>query len=784
MAMRMSKKVITIGAGCLAATGLLLGSVEYATHMYTANNVAAVNAPAAVMETVSEQVGTKSTGKKKNMGVTKEETVYVTMDASGTPEEVLVSNWLKNSGINGTLKDKSNLTDIQNTKGEEEFTQDGSSLLWETGAEDIYYQGKSSEEIPCQMSITYKLDGEEISPEELAGKSGKLEMTIQYTNLSKQTVKIKGIEKEIYTPFIMATGMILPVENFKNVQVDNGHVVSEGDNDLVMVYGMPGLKENLDLDTLDFGEDMDMDTDKLNDKMTDTAVLTADVTDFQMKATYTVATSSLFDDVDFDDVSDTDELSNKMDDLQDATNDLVDGSDKIQKNLKKLDKNFTTYAKAIRKLKDSVKTLDKGATDINDATAAYTKGADKLLAGVKTYVDGTKTFAKSTKTYSGGAKTLVDGVGQLYQGAQSFPSSYEEFHGKLSEYTTGVDTLLSEDNMTSLTGASKKLKEGVKTVDEGLKAAQAGVKQMNDGAKQLNDQKSGADEMIKQYKALAEQYQQIAQSGAASEQEKAQAAQLATLYSQTAAYLTGAETLAESVYNATDGQGEGDLAAGLAKLEAATNTESKEENLYTGLSALDTSADAIAANAGKLRQAKTPLMEASAKIKGSVETIVGKLKEIHEGGATLTGNNEELNKAADTLTKNAGTINKNAKKLTAKSKSFRKGANVLEKGTGKLFDGVLTLYDRTGDVSDGINKLADGSYDLYDGMKEFREEGTDKLSDTVDEAVDGLETLQDRAEATFDAAKAYKSFSGIVGNMDGSVKFIMTTKEIKAEEEE
>lgn len=72
----------------------------------------------------------------------KEESVYVTLDANGGTQDIVVSDWLKNSGVGTTLKDQSDLSEIQNTKGDEAFTQDGEELSWEAGEQDIYYQGK------------------------------------------------------------------------------------------------------------------------------------------------------------------------------------------------------------------------------------------------------------------------------------------------------------------------------------------------------------------------------------------------------------------------------------------------------------------------------------------------------------------------------------------------------------------------------------------------------------------------------------------------------------------
>lgn len=252
----------------------------------------------------------------------------------GGVTDVIVSDWLKNSGQVDSVKDSSTLKDITNTKGNEKFTQSGDSLTWDTSKSDIYYQGTAEKsELPVGMQITYKLDGEEVSPKDIVGKSGKLEMTIKYSNTSKKQVTVAGEKKDIYTPFLMATGMILPVDKFDNIDIDNGKVLSEGENNIVIAYGMPGLSESLDLKNVDLGDDVDVDTDELNDKITDSVKITADVKDFSMSQTYTVATADLFKDIDIDRVDDLDKLDDKIDDMKDAGEQLVDGTKSLKDGL-------------------------------------------------------------------------------------------------------------------------------------------------------------------------------------------------------------------------------------------------------------------------------------------------------------------------------------------------------------------------------------------------------------------------------------------------------------------
>lgn len=117
----------------------------------------------------------------------KEQTVYVNADQNGNVEKVIVSNWLKNTDKESTLEDNSELNDITNVKGEESYIQGSNGkLVWAADGNDIYYQGETSQELPVSVKMTYFLDGREISAADLAGKSGKVKIRIDYTNNSPE----------------------------------------------------------------------------------------------------------------------------------------------------------------------------------------------------------------------------------------------------------------------------------------------------------------------------------------------------------------------------------------------------------------------------------------------------------------------------------------------------------------------------------------------------------------------------------------------------------------------
>ncbi len=197
--------------------------------------------------------------------IDKEETVYIISDANGNVQDTIVDEWLKNPEGKDELTDVSRLNDIENVKGDESFTQDGTKLTWAANGADIYYEGHSDEAAPVSVKVTYYLDDKEISPEELSGKSGHVKIRYDYDNTARNG--------DIYTPFVMATGMSLDMENFANVTATNAKVISDGSRYIAVGYGMPGMSKSLDLDEEDIN-------------LPDYFEVEADATDFQLGQGY------------------------------------------------------------------------------------------------------------------------------------------------------------------------------------------------------------------------------------------------------------------------------------------------------------------------------------------------------------------------------------------------------------------------------------------------------------------------------------------------------------------
>ena len=81
----------------------------------------------------------------------KDETVYITTDAEGNTKKIIVSDWLKNYKADSLVKDITNLSKIENVKGNESFQLDGKNLNWSADGKDIYYKGIGNEQSPVEV---------------------------------------------------------------------------------------------------------------------------------------------------------------------------------------------------------------------------------------------------------------------------------------------------------------------------------------------------------------------------------------------------------------------------------------------------------------------------------------------------------------------------------------------------------------------------------------------------------------------------------------------------------
>ncbi|MFA9397044.1 MAG: hypothetical protein ACERKV_02090 [Clostridiaceae bacterium] len=363
-----------------------------------------------------------------NANVLKDETIYVNLDNRGNVTEQTVSSWLHSDETSGEIKDKSNLSDIINIKGDEVPVIDGDNITWTTDSPDIYYKGATDKKLPISTEVSYKLDGKSIEPSELAGKSGEVEISVKLTNNLSVTKEISGETRTIYTPFTTIVALDLPIDSFKNVEINSGKLISDGNNQVVTFVTVPGLMESLDLDQDIKDEYLDLD-------MPDTLTIKADVENFELGSIVITGTPDIPNLDEIDSASTIEELQSSMNDLKDASTKLKDATVQLADGATELNENMASLNTGLAALYSGSTDLKNGTSDLQSGLTAANAGSDTLAAGMETIETKTNYVAESI-----GA--LKAGIDQANTGALKVKAGQDQLTAGLSD-TTGIDKLIA-----------------------------------------------------------------------------------------------------------------------------------------------------------------------------------------------------------------------------------------------------------------------------------------------------------------------------------------------------
>lgn len=746
-------------------------------------------------------MGTPAYAAEKENKKEKEETVYVNAAANGEAEEVTVSEWLK-SNKKGELEDYSNLTNIKNVKGDEEFTQkEDGSIVWKSEGKDIYYQGESGEELPVSMKVTYYLDGKQISPDELAGKSGKVKMRFDYYNHSADTVEVKGEKLGVYTPFTMVTAMILPSDTFSNVEVTNGKVISDGDKNIVTGLAFPGLRDSLKLDSYEKLEDV---------SIPDYVEVTADASNFELALTATVATTGNLSSMNTDDIEDAGDLKEDIDKLTDASAQLLKGTGDLMDGMKTLSSSFDTYAKGVKSADQGAQELRKGLKTLNSKKDSLQKGADALNEGLSSLKSGTETLKNGIGSYTAGVTSLETGIQSACEGTGELKTGTQGLSKGLGDYTQGAlqlseglkqleaslskVTLPNQDDLSKVSEASKALASDAAALQKQLENLQGTMKQLEGLKSQLEGYQGQVQKQLEKVKnelgeidgkATAQAKDQASAvldvEGLTDEQKEAMKAKINGIH------VSGVASGAANALAGMPSMKVPDISVDVSGLSSILEDMSTQANVLksfagsaSGLTGqipqLKGGVSALASGAKELTANNEQLLAGMKQLAAGVDTLAAGLGELKQGAAELTKNNETLTGGAKSVKDGADQLESGSKELKTGVKEFNKGVEQLDQGAGTLASGTKKLSGAGGELQKGTKKLTDGASDLNNGMKEFDEDGIQKLADLAGE---DLETVMNHFKAVKKADERYSSFAGIRKNASGSVKFIIETAPIE-----
>lgn len=727
----MNKKVTKIIAICLCAV-LCLGG-----------------AGVAFAQTGSKQESAQPTAAQKaadlQQKISKDETVYVLAGADGSVQKIIVSDWLKNELGSASLTDKSGLSNIENVKGDESYSINGDNMtVWDAQGNDIYYQGDIQKELPVGLTVRYTLNGKTVSPEQLKGQSGKVTIRFDYENRQYETVQINGQNQRIYVPFAMLTGMILDNDTFRNVTVTNGKLVNDGDRTVVVGLAFPGLQENLNLSR-----------DQLS--IPSSVEITADVTDFSLGMTVTLACNDLFSQLGDADLGSLDaagslnKLTNAMDQLLNGSSALYDG--------------LTTLLDKSGELAAGVEELAQGAAAIKAGADSLDEGAAELKAGLADLSEGLNKLSANSAALNGGAEQVFNSLletatAQIRAKGLTVPDlTIENYAEELNKLIKSLDeTTVYENALTQVTDAVEKQRPLIK------EKVTAAVRQ------EVEAKVTAAVKTEATTAAQAQVAENVIQTATRMTKKDYDAAVAAGQIPQATQDAVNAAIQAQlsdpDVQKQINATVEAQMASETVKntIKAQTDAQMQTEKVQATIS----------------QNVELQVKKAIAENMASDE-VQKQLQAASEGSKTLIALKASLDDYnafyLGLLDYTAGVDEaaEGSNELYAGAGDLKDGTAELRAGAAKLYAGVLQLKDGTPALVSGVTQLKNGAMQLSEGLQQLNKEGIQKLTKLLQ---DDLGDLTARVQATIDVSRDYRSFSGISDDASGQVKFIYRTDEI------
>ena len=784
-----SKYIVRVVAGVL--TIALVGTGIGATAVFAEKNSTAVTAEADSTTGSSkdaDDIADKlmDSVSLKDNDADKDESVYLISDANGNVNKTIVVDHLKNKDKKDTLEDASNLSDIENVKGKEKFTQSGDKLTWQAGGKDIYYQGTATEEPPVTQKVTYYLDGKEISPEDLAGKSGKVKIRFDYTNTTSYTETVNGEKQTVSVPFAAITGLVLG-DGFENIEVTNGKAEVSDSSSVVLGYALPGLKDSLGI------KDKDLDGDV---NIPEYMEMTADVENFSMPAAMTfVVNASDYVSTDGIDTSDLDDMINDLKDastqLQDGSKALAEGTDTLADGLSTLQSKLGTFASGVGTLQNGLKTYTDGVSTLSG-------GLNKLNSNVPTLSNGITTLNSSAKSLNDGVallnatvsakftdsekKTLLDQVhstlesqkSEIEKQAQTTVASQKTAIQKQAQSAVDLQKTdiqkqaqstvadQKEDIEKKAQAAVDDQKEQIKSVAaETVKQQETEIKNQAASAVEQEFTSGKTDYITNEAKKQLASIKPVIESGVKAQFVQKMAEKnpaitdydsAKTFFDQNVGMKDGAaeacvneqidtiiNNLAGSV--ASTAKDASKIAAGEAAYTAASQTAG--EAAYTGASLAAGTAAYTAARqtAGEAAYAGASLAATTAAYTGASQAATTAAYT----GAVSGAEQATITSAEQTKATVAASINQKQ----ANGYSLVTGMKALADGTQTLYNSVPTLTSGIKQLVDGSNTLVANNAQLNSGASQLAD-GTNQIVSGVDQLTTGSHTLSEGAHTLAD----------------------------------
>ncbi len=590
----------------------------------------------------------------------KSETVYSNLDSNGKAYKTIVSTQLTNEDKSDEITDISNLLNIENTNGDETFKKEGNQIVWDSNGNNIYYKGESDKQLPVECKITYELNGEEISAEELKGKSGNVKIKINYTNNEKHIVSINGKQVTMYTPFIIVAGTKIDNAKNKNIQITNGKIVDNGESTLAVGIAMPGMQENIGISKskIDIPEEIE---------------ISMETEDFEMgNIIAVVAVKGIDEDL----TSDLNSMYSQINELANASNEILAGANQLKEGTSEL-------VSGVDQLKDGTGAAYAGSKQIKDEVEESTKNLknDNTPAIDSKTLEAIKAQAMQSATLSDEQK-----AGIAAQAKAAATLSDEQKAGIAAQAKAGAK--LTEAQKA---GIAAQAKAAAKLTDEQKAEIAAQAKLTDEQKAKITAQaKAGAEFTETQKTAIIEQAQKK-YTETLTEAEK----QLILTVAQNTAYQTATTTalaVAESTAEAT----------ALKVAQSVAESTAEATALKVAQSVAESTAEATA---------QTVAQSTATQTAETTALTVAQSTATQTAGATATQTatqvgNQAKQKFTNQVVSQMSTLGTALDELTNGLANIDNGVSALSVGTNKLDSGALQLANGVKTFNEqGISKI-------------------------------------------------------------------------------
>ncbi|HJJ03426.1 MAG TPA: hypothetical protein OIM28_01970 [Clostridiaceae bacterium] len=590
----------------------------------------------------------------------KSETVYSNLDSNGKAYKTIVSTQLTNEDKSDEITDISNLLNIENTNGDETFKKEGNQIVWDSNGNNIYYKGESDKQLPVECKITYELNGEEISAEELKGKSGNVKIKINYTNNEKHIVSINGKQVTMYTPFIIVAGTKIDNAKNKNIQITNGKIVDNGESTLAVGIAMPGMQENIGISKskIDIPEEIE---------------ISMETEDFEMgNIIAVVAVKGIDEDL----TSDLNSMYSQINELANASNEILAGANQLKEGTSEL-------VSGVDQLKDGTGAAYAGSKQIKDEVEESTKNLknDNTPAIDSKTLEAIKAQAMQIATLSDEQK-----AGIAAQAKAAATLSDEQKAGIAAQAKAGAKLTDAQK-----AGIAAQAKAAAKLTDAQKAEIAAQAKLTDEQKAKITAQaKAGAEFTETQKTAIIEQAQKK-YTETLTEAEK----QLILTVAQNTAYQTATTTalaVAESTAEAT----------ALKVAQSVAESTAEATALKVAQSVAESTAEATA---------QTVAQSTATQTAETTALTVAQSTATQTAGATATQTatqvgNQAKQKFTNQVVSQMSTLGTALDELTNGLANIDNGVSALSVGTNKLDSGALQLANGVKTFNEqGISKI-------------------------------------------------------------------------------